>query len=85
MPANFKQLVNEREQAKRESQSQQLRAWLGGDLALQGKPSKALRDKLKEAMRKHSDSDVLRCPLCNVECKANRLVAHFDKQHYGKQ
>ena len=85
LPANFKQLVNEHEQVKRESQSQQLRARLGGDLALQGKPSRALRDKLKAAMREHFGSDVIRCPLCNVECKANRLVAHFDKQHYGKQ
>ena len=88
LPQNFRQLLNLHEQAKiaeRQRQSQDLKARLSGDLGLRGKPSAAFREKLKEEVRKHFGSGLVRCPICNVECKANRLVKHFDEQHYGKQ
>jgi hypothetical protein len=39
------------------------------------------RERLKEYVRMHSGSDLVRCPICQVELKASNVVLHYDRQH----
>jgi hypothetical protein len=43
------------------------------------------RDKIRADMRAHAPADRVRCPVCKAECRADRLVQHYDRQHSDKQ
>jgi len=41
----------------------------------------AIRERIKAEVRGLSSEGRVRCPVCNVECRADRLIQHFDRQH----
>ena len=46
--------------------------------------SQSLRDKIRADMRAHDPNDRVSCPVCKTQCRADRLVQHFDRQHGDK-
>ena len=44
----------------------------------------SLRDQVKALAYGRSGQDRIKCPRCGVECRADRIVQHFDRQH-GKR
>jgi len=46
--------------------------------------SQSLRDKIRADMRAHDPNDHVSCPVCKAQCRADRLVQHYDRQHGDK-
>lgn len=46
---------------------------------------KAEREKIKADMRAHDPNDQVSCPVCKAQCRADRLLQHYDRQHGDKR
>ncbi len=84
VPANFQRLLTEHERAK--EAERQTHSWGKGKatrtadfFGRSGKQS--LRDTIKADMRAHAPTDRVSCPVCKTQCRADRLVQHYDRQH----
>lgn len=47
--------------------------------------NQALRDKIKADIRAHDPNDQVSCPMCKAQCRADRLLQHYDRQHGDKR
>jgi hypothetical protein len=87
VPGNFLRLLDRHERSQ--EAARQMASW-GKKKATRTadffdkSDNQALRDKIKADMRSRAPTDRVSCPVCNAQCRADRLVQHYDRQHSDK-
>lgn len=87
VPENFRRLLVEHERAKESERRKKVTRAASplSDFFSGGSRNQSLRDKIKADMRAHAPNDRVNCPVCNAQCRADRLVQHYDRQHGDKR
>ena len=78
------EVESERTKIEAESQRANVRAHANRVALANAASPEERRERIKELARATFGSDQLKCPLCGVFVKGERLVRHYDKQH-GKR
>ena len=87
VPENFRRLLVAHQRAKESAQNRKEahKARPSSGFFSVASGNQSLRDKIKADMRAHAPNDRVSCPVCNTQCRADRLVQHYDRQHGDKR